>query len=67
MALWNGLERASCQYFTGTPLRSLRGSPRIANQPSFEQQILMWTPMLSAPPNSPPSSSALTPPPPPAA
>jgi hypothetical protein len=64
MALWNGLERASCQYFTGTPLRSLRGSPRIANQPSFERQIEMWLPSLAAPPLPP---SVLTPPPPPAA
>ena len=50
--VWSALERASCQYFSGTPLRSLRSAPRIAGQPSFERQIEMWLPMLNAPPPS---------------
>jgi hypothetical protein len=64
LVCWSALERASCQYFVSTPLRSLRSSPRIAGQPSFERQIEMWLPMLNAPP---PNSSPLSPSPPVAA
>jgi hypothetical protein len=64
LVCWSALERASCQYFVSTPLRSVRSSPRIAGQPSFERQVEMWLPMLNAPP---PNSSPLSPSPPAAA
>jgi hypothetical protein len=59
LLLWSGLERCATRNFEGTVLRSLRGSPRIAQQPSFVEQIERWLPTLNAP--NPPSS-----PPPPA-
>ena len=63
LLLWSALERCSCQYFEGTVLRSMRGRPRIAGQPTFERQIEMWLPMLNAPPPSAVASSlSLSPP-----
>jgi hypothetical protein len=50
LLLWSALERCSCQYFEGTVLRSMRGRPRIAGQPTFERQIEMWLPALTTPP-----------------
>ena len=46
--IWSALERASCQYFAGTPLRSLRSTPRITGQPTFERQIEQWLPQLAS-------------------
>ena len=62
LLLWSSLERCATRNFDGTVLRSLRGSPRIARQPTFAEQIERWMSMLGAPPNSPSS----TPPSPPA-
>jgi hypothetical protein len=61
---WSALERCATSRFNGTVLRSLRGSPRVAGQRTFAQQIECWLPSLTAPPNPP---SPLTPPPPQAA
>jgi hypothetical protein len=50
LMLWSALERCSTQYWEGTPLRSLRGRPRIPGQASFERQVGMWLPTLTLPP-----------------
>jgi hypothetical protein len=61
LMLWSALERCSTQYWEGTPLRSLRGRPRIPGQASFERQVGMWLPTLTPllnPPSSPPAEAA---------
>jgi hypothetical protein len=64
LVTWSALERCATARFSGTVLRSLRGSARVAGQRTFAGQIEQWLPSLTTPP---PRSSVLTPPPPPAA
>jgi hypothetical protein len=56
LMVWSGLARCATRYFEGTVLRSLRGSSRLPQQPTFAQQVERWLSMLNASNPPPPSS-----------